>query len=144
MDDALRQKALGLLAQGVRPVVPDLDRETHPLSYEAAWTQIAPGGASMSSEDERKRRRERFQAMRLASVGLELALSVIVGFFLGYWLDQRFDTAPVLSLVFLLLGTVAGMRGLFRAARRAVREEERRSPDTADQHDKDTSGRGTG
>ena len=106
----------------------------------------------MSNADDRQGQRERFQTLRLASVGLELALSVVIGFFVGYWLDERFDTGPVLSLVFLMLGTVAGMRGLFRVARRAAREEQRREardavhsgPDTSKQRGGDTSGGGTG
>ncbi len=81
----------------------------------------------MPNADDPQGKTERFQTMRLASVGIEMALAVIIGFFVGYWLDERFDTSPVLSLVFLALGTVAGMRGLFRAARRALREEQRRS-----------------
>jgi len=54
---------------------------------------------------------------RLASVGIEFSISTLVGLLGGRWLDGKLDTAPWLMLVGLLLGVVAGMRGLIRAAR---------------------------
>lgn len=54
---------------------------------------------------------------------MELAISVAVGYFIGDWLDERFDTRPWLGLVFIMLGIAAGFRNLLRAARKAMRED---------------------
>jgi ATP synthase protein I len=55
----------------------------------------------------------------VASVGIEMGLAVVVGWGIGYWLDRKFDTAPYLMLLFLLIGSAAGFKGLFRAAKEA-------------------------
>jgi len=52
--------------------------------------------------------------LRFSSMGLELGLSVLVGLFIGQWLDKRFGTAPWLLLLFLIFGMVAGFRSIFR------------------------------
>ena len=55
-------------------------------------------------------------------MGLELAISIAVGYFIGDWLDGRFGTHPWLSICFLFLGIAAGFRSLLQAARRAMRD----------------------
>jgi len=53
----------------------------------------------------------------LASVGLVLVVSVMLGFFLGRWLDSRLHTEPWLTLAGLALGTAAGFMEMFRIAK---------------------------
>ena len=60
-----------------------------------------------------------------STVGLELALSVIVGLFAGQWLDEKLDSGGLLTVLGMVLGAVAGFRSLFRALRRANREAEK-------------------
>ncbi|HEX2677958.1 MAG TPA: AtpZ/AtpI family protein [Polyangiales bacterium] len=74
--------------------------------------------------------------MQLASVGIELSLSVVIGLLGGRWLDRKLGTDPYLSLVGLLIGVAAGFRGLIRAARKAQREAEAASQ--ADSNDTKT------
>lgn len=59
---------------------------------------------------------------RYSTVGLEFALSVIVGLMLGQWLDEKFDTGGLLTLVWFFFGLVAGGRAIYRAAKRAERD----------------------
>jgi ATP synthase protein I len=61
----------------------------------------------------------------MVSVGIELALSTVIGLLGGRWLDGKLGTEPWLMLLGLVLGVVAGFRSLIRAARRATRETER-------------------
>jgi len=44
-----------------------------------------------------------------AQIGLELAVAVLAGFWGGYWLDKKLDSAPWL----MLFGAAAGMAGGF-------------------------------
>ena len=62
-----------------------------------------------------------FHAFSMASVGLEMGVSVLIGLGIGYYLDREFDTEPLLLLVFLGVGVAAGFKALFRAARQAKR-----------------------
>jgi F0F1-type ATP synthase assembly protein I len=59
---------------------------------------------------------------RLASVGIELSISTVIGLLGGQWLDGKLDTAPWLMIVGLVLGVTAGFRSLIRTAKQASRD----------------------
>ena len=48
-----------------------------------------------------------------SAVGITLGVSIGGGAYVGYLLDKKFDTAPWLTLLCLLLGIVAGFKNLF-------------------------------
>lgn len=58
-------------------------------------------------------------AARFASAGLELAVSIVVGYFGGRFIDRAVGTTPYLTYLGLLLGIVAGFRNLFLLAKSA-------------------------
>jgi ATP synthase protein I len=60
------------------------------------------------------------QFARVGAVGIELALSTVIGMLGGRWLDNKLSTAPWLTILGLLLGVVAGFRSLIRAARKST------------------------
>ena len=60
-----------------------------------------------------------------ATLGLNLVLSIAVGFGAGYWLDGQFDTRPYLSLVGFAFGIAAAIRFIYRAATRMQRDTAR-------------------
>ena len=53
-----------------------------------------------------------------ARIGVELAVTIMVGALLGYGLDRWLSTRPWLMLVGMLLGTIAGFRNLYRVLSR--------------------------
>lgn len=57
------------------------------------------------------------QVSKYSAIGLEMALSVVIGLAIGWWLDRLFGTKPWLSLIFLLFGLIAGFRSLYRLLR---------------------------
>jgi F0F1-type ATP synthase assembly protein I len=42
-------------------------------------------------------------------LGLQLAVTVTVMVFIGIWLDDQFETKPILTIVFAFLGVFVGM-----------------------------------
>ena len=66
-------------------------------------------------------------------MGLELGLSVVVGFLIGSWLDDWLDTKPWLLLVFGVSGIIAGYRSIFRLVKKvqADSEKEHDSPSSS-------------
>ncbi len=60
-----------------------------------------------------------------ATVGMDIVLSIIFGFFGGRWLDGKFGTEPYLAIIGLAFGLAAAVRFLYRATRRAKREMDR-------------------
>lgn len=61
--------------------------------------------------------------MQAWTVGLNLVLSTFVGLAIGYWLDRFFNTSPWLTIIFLILGIIAGFRELFRMAKKEMRDD---------------------
>ena len=75
-------------------------------------------------------KREAFASfLTYGSLGLEMGLCVAIGLGMGYYLDRFFRTAPVLTLVFLVFGLVAGMKALYRTWKKAEKESENRDND---------------
>lgn len=54
--------------------------------------------------------------LRYASLGLELAASIVGLTLLGLWVDYKFESSPIGVLVGAGLGVVGGMYNLIRAA----------------------------
>jgi len=50
------------------------------------------------------------------TIGLQLAITVIVFFFLGRWLDNEYGTSPWLMLAGLTVGIVGGLIKFFKTA----------------------------
>jgi len=48
-------------------------------------------------------------------LGMQLALTVTIMVFVGLWLDEKFDTKPVLTVVFSMFGVFAGMYNFIKS-----------------------------
>lgn len=58
------------------------------------------------------------QLLEASSIGIQLVLSTFVGFAIGYFLDKMLRTSPWLTVIFLIIGIIAGFRELLRVARK--------------------------
>jgi len=52
-------------------------------------------------------------------LGLQLAVIVTVMVFWGIWLDNQFETKPILTVVFAFLGVFAGMYTFIKSVLKA-------------------------
>ena len=59
-----------------------------------------------------------------AGVGLQFAILIIGGLYLGQWLDGRFGTAPVLFFVGVFGGAALGIYSMYRKLKAAQAREE--------------------
>lgn len=57
-------------------------------------------------------------ALAVGSVGIEMAVAIGFGWWIGSSLDEWLGTGPWLMYVFLVLGIAAAFRGLWRTARK--------------------------
>ena len=57
-------------------------------------------------------------AMVAGSIGIEMAVAIVFGWWLGSSLDDWLLTGPWLMYVFLVLGIAAAFRGLWRTAKK--------------------------
>jgi ATP synthase protein I len=74
----------------------------------------------LMKEDTRKYLRQLAMA---SSIGFQVVFAIFIGLGIGVWLDTMFGTRPKLSLVFLVLGVVAGFLNYYRFVRRQQEED---------------------
>lgn len=53
-----------------------------------------------------------------SSLGLSVSLAIFIGLAVGIYLDRRFETSPWCTLIFLMLGIIAGFRNIAIAIRK--------------------------
>lgn len=61
---------------------------------------------------------------RYGAIGFELLGSIAIGYYIGHWLDQRYDQHWI-GLVGFVIGCYAGFKSLFRAAKNMQRDIEK-------------------
>ncbi len=54
-----------------------------------------------------------------SSLGLQVAIAIFIGLFFGVWLDGKFNTSPVMTLIFLGFGIAAGFKNLLLAIKKS-------------------------
>jgi len=68
------------------------------------------------------------EALAVASqFGITLAVSVVLGYFAGQWLDDRLGTRPIFTLIGVLLGLVAAVLNTIRLYNALMRKSQPRS-----------------
>jgi F0F1-type ATP synthase assembly protein I len=86
------------------------------------------------------------QGTDLGSIGLEIVLCVLVGFFGGRWLDGRFGTDPWLSILGFVFGLGAAAKAVLRATgqlKKIAEREEREKGNPSPSYEKDEPSRDT-
>ena len=67
--------------------------------------------------------RKALKLVGLAStLGLTIVIATFIGLALGLWLDRVFNTSPWLTVIFLILGIIAGFRNFYRFMTRRAKE----------------------
>lgn len=88
----------------------------HPSRVQAKASEATPVLDPVARTSKRM-----YEGLSASSAGLELGISVGLGALFGTWLDGKLGTEPWMMLVFLLLGLIAGFRGVLRAVAREDR-----------------------
>ncbi|MBW2062634.1 MAG: AtpZ/AtpI family protein [Deltaproteobacteria bacterium] len=58
----------------------------------------------------------------VSTMGISMVLATFIGLGFGYFLDNRvFNTSPWFTLIFLVIGIIAGFRNIYIIAKRAER-----------------------
>jgi ATP synthase protein I len=58
-----------------------------------------------------------------AGIGLQFALTILVFVFGGVWLDRRLGTSPWFLIVFVFVGSAAGVYSMYRKVTAAQRRD---------------------
>ncbi|MCA9547904.1 MAG: AtpZ/AtpI family protein [Myxococcales bacterium] len=73
------------------------------------------------ADDPKARGRAIYEGARYSASGIEMALSVLVGYGIGWWVDGKWGTDPWGMVIGIAFGFAAGVRSLLQAARRIER-----------------------
>lgn len=60
------------------------------------------------------------QIARMSSLGLNLMISSLIGFFIGYLIDKYFGFKFIFIIVFTLLGFAAGIYEIYKAIKKEL------------------------
>ena len=105
----------------------DSERErVHPTGMESAPGDAgadANGSQGPALDPAARQSRRMYEGLSASAAGLELGISVAIGALFGAWLDGKLGTSPWLLIAFLILGVIAGFRGVLRAVARAERAD---------------------
>ncbi|MBQ1276988.1 MAG: AtpZ/AtpI family protein [Flavobacteriales bacterium] len=72
--------------------------------------------SELSSEEKRRRTQEYIQAYaRYSGLAIQMIVLIGGGAYLGVYLDGKYDTSPVWTVVFSLLGVVLSLLMLFKS-----------------------------
>jgi ATP synthase protein I len=70
-------------------------------------------------------RKSAIQMAYASSVGIAMVLAIFGCLYLGIWLDQKLGTEPYLTLLFLLMGILAGFRNIYVLIKRYLKTNNR-------------------
>lgn len=76
----------------------------------------------MDRKDIEEKTRSGYKALRHSSIGIELAMWIVVGILFGNWIESKWAVAPWGTLGGLMLGIAGGARTLVRALRESQKE----------------------
>lgn len=91
-------------------------KPAHPMGVTPA---VSKSSIAKSIDPAARSGKRVFNALSVSSIGLEMGLAVGLGLAAGFYLDKWLGTSPWMLLLWMVLGLVAGFRGVFRAIKRA-------------------------
>jgi ATP synthase protein I len=75
-------------------------------------------------EDTKKFLKELFSGgYRASSIGMTLVFSIFIGAFVGYLLDNYFDTGYLFKIIGLIMGIIAGFRNVYLMGKKFQNEK---------------------
>ncbi len=73
---------------------------------------------------DKETKKSAIQMAYASSIGIAMVLAVFGCLFLGTWLDRKLGTGPYFTLLFLLIGIIAGFRNMYVLIRKYFRDEQ--------------------
>jgi ATP synthase protein I len=58
----------------------------------------------------------------VSTMGISMALAIVIAIAIGYYLDKWFQTSPLFFLIFMILGIIAGFRNVYIIMKRAEKD----------------------
>lgn len=72
--------------------------------------------------DNKEKKKMYLTVADLSTMGIAMVLAIVIGLFVGIYLDNRFDTEPIFTLIFIFGGIIAGFRIMYKTYMRFFSE----------------------
>jgi Putative F0F1-ATPase subunit (ATPase_gene1). len=59
-----------------------------------------------------------------SSIGIAMVLAIFGSLYFGNWLDKKFGTVPYFTILFLVIGVIAGFKNIYNMIQRNFKDEE--------------------
>jgi ATP synthase protein I len=79
--------------------------------------------------DDKEKKKMYLTVADLSTMGIAMVLCIVLGLALGFYLDGKFGTEPILTLVFIFGGILAGFRIMYKTYMRFFNEGKPDGPD---------------
>ena len=79
--------------------------------------------------DNREKKKMYLTVADLSTMGIAMVLCILLGLAAGFYLDRTFGTEPILTLVFIFGGILAGFRIMYKTYMRFFSEGNSDGPD---------------
>lgn len=73
---------------------------------------------------DKETKKSAIQLAYASSIGISMVIAIFGCLFLGVWLDRKLGTAPYLTLIFLLMGIIAGFRNIYLLIKRSFKDKQ--------------------
>ena len=86
--------------------------------FKEITTRLKIAKKNFKETDEKSEGRNVTSMGKALKISTELVAAVVVGSTIGFLLDNWFDTKPLLTICFFILGVSAGILNVFRSAKK--------------------------
>ncbi len=62
--------------------------------------------------------------LEASSIGLVFVFSIVIGALMGVWLDKKLGTAPYITLAFIILGFISGVKNAWYFIKKSMKAQE--------------------
>jgi ATP synthase protein I len=95
-------------------------------SSSALWQSLFVGRGRARRREVAFMKEDTRKALKLvglaSTLGLTIVIATFIGLAVGLWLDKVFNTSPWLTVIFLILGIIAGFRNFYRFMSKRAKE----------------------
>ncbi len=68
------------------------------------------------------------KVVQYSGLGITLVVTIIVFFFIGKWLDSKFDTKVVFTLILTFIGFAGGFYSFYLSIKKLTEEDKKENP----------------
>ena len=62
----------------------------------------------------------------ISQIGISMIVPIIIGLYLGKWLDDRLGTGPIFLFIFIIVGIASAFMNVFKLTEREIRQKKRK------------------